>query len=178
MKKGFLGTVLLLSVFLLWCTKKIENPIIFDDYKITLETKYRYQEITPDTTNPISIVKQYIQQTETGFVGSLIIAKTKLQTGINIDSFWKITRKSITRKISWVDDISTDYFRFKCWEQEINGFIQKTRIEELDQKQYLNQAFFSNKETLFWISTMTTDKKESKNLAKSIKNIGCPSTQQ
>jgi hypothetical protein len=31
---------------------------------------------------------------------------------------------------------------------------------------------------LFWISTMTTDKKESKNLAKSIKNIYCPSIQE
>lgn len=173
-----LGSILLISVFLLWCSKKIKNPILFDDYAIPLETKYIYQEVIPDTTNPIPITKHYIQQTETGFMGSIIIATTKLQTGINIDSFWEITRKSITRKISWVDDISTDSFRFKCWTGEINGILQKARIEELDQKQYLNQAFFANKGILFWISTMTTDKKESKNLAKSIKNIHCPSIQE
>lgn len=175
MKKRIIALIIL-WLFIWWCTKKVEKPIIFDQYSITLTTKYSYQEINTNNIPWSPAIKQYLQENETWFAWSIIIAKNQLQTGLDISTLANNNSKSITRKIAWADKPSTSEFSFDCWSGEIDWVIQKVEIEEWDETQYLNQLFFVNENYLYGISTMTTDKSENKNLAKNIKNITCPTT--
>ncbi|AHB41689.1 hypothetical protein P148_SR1C00001G0901 [candidate division SR1 bacterium RAAC1_SR1_1] len=176
MKKNIIGLVIVLGLFMGGCTKKVEKPIIFDQYHIILTTEYIYQEIAANTMAGAPAIKQYIQENETGFAGSIIIAKIQLETGMDISTFATYNSKSITRKIMGSNKPSTDKFSFECGSGSIDGILQKISIEEGDQEQYLNQMFFTDKNYLYGISTMTTNKSESKNLAKSLKNISCATT--
>lgn len=162
-----------MTLFIWWCTKKISTWVIFDDYNINLETKYKYQEIAANTIEWAPVIKQYIQQIETGFVWSIIIAKTDIQQPIDIENFASINDKLITIKIPWAKETSTDDFSFKCWSWSIDTILQNITIKEWEETQYLNQLFFATTNKLYWISTITTDKREHKNLSRSIEAITC-----
>lgn len=174
MKKQIIGIIILLGIFIWWCTKKTEMPILFDDYYINIETKYSYKEIIANTISLSPTIKQYVQENQTWFIGSIIITKIQIQTGIDLSTFATNNSKSITRKVTGAEEPSIDKFSFTCKSTKINWILQKTTIEEWDQKQYMNQVFFIEQDDLYWISTITSDKKENKNLANSIKDITCP----
>lgn len=173
MRKLLLWWILLLWLIAWWCTKKIETSLVFEEYSIPLATQNNYQEITANILPGTAIIKQYMQQTDTGFVGSIIIAKTNIQSGIDIKSLATNNSKSLTRKISWAKKPSTDEFSFDCWSGKREGILQKITIEEGNEVQYMNQLFFATTNSLYGISSMTNSKKESKNLAKSMKKITC-----
>lgn len=173
MKNFFIILLITTTIVLWWCTKKIEKPIIFENFKINLETKYNYQEIAANIIPETPTIKQYIQDTQTWFANSIIIAKNILQKEIDLPSFAENNSKSITRKIIWSKEPKTKNFSFDCKENEIKWIIQTITIEDDKETQYLNQLFFVIDQELYWISTMTLDKREHKNLNKSIQRISC-----
>ncbi len=173
MKKLLLLLLLTTTLLIWWCGKKIEKPILFENYQITLATKYNYKEIKANIIPEISTIKQYIQDVQTWFAGSIIIAKTKTQEKINIDKLAENNAKSMVKKIAGMKDPSTNKLQIKCKSKDIDWFIQKITIKEWEDKQYINQMFFSQEDSLYAISTMTTNKDETKNLFKSIENISC-----
>ena len=179
MKKVLIILCITIPLFLWWCTKKVEHPIVFDHYKITLATKYAYQETAANSIIWGPIIKQYLQENETWFAGSIIIAKSLIETGIDINKFATTNSKSLTRKIPGAEISSTDEFSFPCKNTPIKWVLQKIKIQQGEEKEYLNQMFFTDSGYLYGMSTMTTDKTENKNLSKSIKKISCPwSTQE
>lgn len=163
---------ILFLLTLWWCSKKTIKTIVFETYILPLETKYQYEEIQwEQLENPI--MKQYLQKTETGFVWSIIIAKNKAQSWLALSNFATINSKSITRKVNWSEENTTKKVKIKCNETKIEGILQTFEIKAEEVNQYLNQIVFSTGNYLYMISTMTEDKKESKNLAESLKNISC-----
>lgn len=173
MKKILIILLWTITLIAGWCTKKIEKPIIFENYNITLTTKYNYKEINANIVPEVSTIKQYIQDTQTWFASSIIIAKTKIQEEINIVDLAEKNAESMTKKIPGIKKPSTDKFQIECKEKNIDWVIQKITIKDWKETQYINQIFFSEDNHLYWISTMTTNRTETKNLSKSIKNIVC-----
>lgn len=173
MKKYFIILLWTMIIALWWCTKKIEKSVIFEDYKIVLQTKYNYQEIIANISSETSTLKQYIQDTQTWFASSIIIAKDQITNQINLNLFAENNSKSITTKIIWSKKPKTNMFSFNCKKDKIDWVIQKIIIKKGEETQYLNQLFFIIDKNLYWISTMTLDKKEHNNLNKSLKRISC-----
>jgi len=173
MKKILIILLWITTLITGWCTKKIEKPIIFENYTITLTTKYNYKEINANIVPEVSTIKQYIQDTQTWFASSIIIAKTEIQEEINIADLAEKNSESMTKKIPGIKKPSTDSFQIKCKEKNIDWVIQKIAIKDWKETQYINQMFFSEDNNLYWISTMTTNKTETRNLSKSIKSIVC-----
>jgi hypothetical protein len=156
-----------------WCSKKINQNVIFEDYYITLETKYHYQEIKNTENNS---TKQLIQTNTTWFSSSIIISKNDILQNVEIKTFWDKNKESLIKKINWSKNKSDKKISFTCNNQKINWILQTFIIKENKNKQYLNQVFFIKESKIYWISTMTEDRKESKNLISSIKKINCTTT--
>jgi hypothetical protein len=171
-KKLIIGLFIILWVTLWWCSKKIEQTIVFENYKIPLETIYQYQE-TNDNTALNSIIKQYIQKVDTWFISSIIIAKNTIKSWVNINNYWAINEKSLTKKINWSELDRVKEIEFECASWSIVAILQNFIIEQDWTKQYLNQLFFTYWWYIYGISTITEDKTESKKLSNSIKNIEC-----
>lgn len=168
-----LGILILFLLTLWWCSnKRTTKTIVFETYLLPLETKYQYEEIQGEQLES-PIMKQYLQRTETGFAWSIVFAKNKTQSWLSLDNFATINSKSITRKVNWSEEDTTKKVKIKCNENKIEWILQTFEIKAEEINQYLNQMVFSTGSYLYMISTMTEDKKESKNLAESLKNISC-----
>jgi hypothetical protein len=183
MKKPSIILVLaIVAILLTWCTKKNDNPIVFEKYSINIKTNDRYREdILPLADSPL---KQYVEQTTTWFKNSIIIDKVTVMSWMDLKKYAEIHKKSMMQKVSWIKNLSTDTISFDCWSSSMEAILQKMLIEEENyilwteekpkkEYRYLNQLFFVDDNQLYALSSMTDTKKTSRNVIKSIKKITC-----
>ena len=99
MKKNLIILISIVSLFMFGCSKKTEKTIIFDNFKISIKSKYNYQEIAANIIPEVPVIKQYIQETEDSFSNSIVIAKNPTQAEIDIESFIENNTKSMSKKL-------------------------------------------------------------------------------
>ncbi len=170
-------TIIILTIFcvllLSWCGKKTTQNIDFERYTIVLKTKYQYQEIKNTTTNEeLNTIKQFIQTNTSWFIGSILIGKNEVNTWIDLKKIWEKNKKIILKNIPWTKESSKN-FSFTCSWEKLSGILQKFSTKWTKTTKYLNQIFFIQDNEIYWISTMTEDKKENSNFKNIYKTIEC-----
>jgi hypothetical protein len=122
------------------------------------------------------VLKEMKQNTgtgSTGFISSLVIIKTPIQSWIDMKSLVSSNADNLKSKLLKFVPIDTSKKKLKCNGLQYSWYITSFSYQLDTQKIYGGQYFFTDNDVVYVISFNTTDKKESKQFARSIGTMWC-----
>lgn len=176
MKKNIF-LMLLTLLILTGCTSKSNFSLTFDQFTLKIyDNKKSYSNLPLDTTIGMNVLTEMKENTttwDTGFINSLIVIKTDIQSWTDIKTFVTSNTKTLQRKLLKYTSTNNTSKNIKCTTWQYSWYI--TAFSYLLDKQtlYDGQYFFTTDESIYIISLTSDDQKDIKSFIKSIGTIKC-----
>ncbi len=176
--KYFFLMLLCMLIIQTGCASKSSFLLTFDDFVIDIyDNNKPYSKETIITSTPdmqiLTQMKETSLSTTTWFINSLLIVKTTVQSGINIQEFIQSNTKYLQLKVFKYTSLSSATKKLLCDEQQYSWYMI-TFSYQLDKEIiYGWQYFFIDKTTLYTVSLSSDDEWDIKSFVKSIKTITC-----
>ena len=172
----------LLSIFTLLlltgCTPKSNLPITFGSFTMKLYNNNKKYVILPlDTaiTQPqvIKKIKEKMPAGNTGFINSLVIVKTPIQSWTDMKTLVAANTKTLQIKLLKYMAITNTSKKIQCKPIQYSWYITSFSYELDKQTLYDGQYFFTDDTSLYIISLTSEDQKDIKSFIKSINTLKC-----
>lgn len=170
--------ILPVVIVLSGCISKSSFPITFDDFSATiLDNKKPYVSTFSSTIIPgitiLKEIKEDVVQWDTGFVNSLVVIKTTIQSWGDIKELVDSNTKRLQLKLfKYTASENTDK-NIACDDKQYSWYITAFSYQLGDEILYDAQYFFIQDETLYSMSLSSDDQKDIKAFIKSIDTIKC-----
>lgn len=118
-------------------------------------------------------LKEKTTKTDTGFINSLIIIKTVVQSGTDIQALVESNTKKDQIKLLKYTAIENTTKNVECIDKEYSWYVTAFSYQLGTGTLYQGQFFFIDDESLYIISLSSDEEQDVKNLVKNIDTIEC-----
>ena len=176
--KKFLLLTLLTVLILTGCTSKSSFSTTFDRFTFDFYTNNKEYIALPLDTSVIGMsiltkMKEITGTGYTGFLSSLIIIKTTIQSWADIKTIVDSNAKNTQLRLFNYVAITNAKKKVKCGNLQYSWYITTFSYQLDNQTLYVGQYFFTDNESLYLMSLSSDDKQDIKSFTQSIGTIKC-----
>jgi len=160
------------------CKSKTSFSLTFDEFTIKLyDNNKQYTALQPDTSvvgiKVLTEMKEKTAEGDTGFINSLVIVRTAIQTGTDIKELVDSNTKKLQLKLLKYKSTDNASKKVKCDDLQYSWYITAFSYQLDNQTLYDGQYFFIDEQLLYLISFSSDDPKDIKSFIKSIGMVKC-----
>ncbi len=171
--------ILLSTLIILWgCGSKTTFPLTFDNFTIKIYDNNKQYKALPLTTaidgmKPLAELQQIVGTGYTGFINSVVIIKTSIQSWTDMKTLVESNTKKLQIKLLKYTSTDNTSKKVICDDLQYSWYITAFSYQLDNQTLYDGQYFLTDDESLYIISLASADPKDIKSFIKSIGTITC-----
>ena len=173
--------MLLTSLILTGCGSKTSFSVNFDEFRFKLYDNGKQYIIMPADTSTIDMkvlteMKEQVQtgtEDTTGFINSLLIVRTPIQSWIIIKDLVDANIQQLKLKLMKYKNTDSGAKKVKCDDLQYSWYMNAFSYQLDNQTLYDGQYFFTDNEALYLISLSSDTYKDIQSFIKSLWTITC-----
>lgn len=170
--------ILSLLIILTGCTSKSSFSTTFDEFTFNFYDNNKEYVALPLDSNSIGMnvlmkMKEKTGTWYTGFVSSLVIIKTPIQSWTDMKTLVDSNTKNLELKLLKYVTTTATSKKVKCKNLQYSWYITAFSYQLDKQTLYVGQYFFTDDESLYLMSLSSDDKQDITSFIKSIRTVKC-----
>ena len=177
--KKFSLLIVVCTLIILWgCGSKTTFSLTFDGFTIKIYDNNKQYKALPLTTTinwmkPLAEMQQIVGTWYTGFINSIVIVKTSIQSWTNMKALVESNTQKLQIKLLKYTSTDNTSKKVKCGTLQYSWYITAFSYQLDNQTVYDGQYFLTDDQSLYIISLASAYSKDIKSFIKSIGTITC-----